>query len=268
MQYHKTNQNMKLNFLRTSVFLLASLMLFSACESDNDKARIEVWLTDAPGDFQEVNVDIQDVQIHTGDDNGEGGWQSLSVNAGVYNLLELTNGLDTLLGDIEVPRGKISQVRLVLGDDNTVKIGDQVYSLSTPSAQQSGLKLQVNETLVEGITYKILLDFDVARSVLQTGAGQYKLKPVIRTITEAQDGAIKGVVDPIEATPAIYAIQNLDTVGTSFADSTGHFLIRGLKAGSYQVVFVPNSLYQTTVRENVSVELGAVTNVGTVTIQQ
>jgi hypothetical protein len=241
---------------------------FTACDSDEKNARIQIWLTDAPGDYQEVNVEIQGVEIHSGEGEQGSGWKELNIHQGVYNLLELTNGLDTLLGETEIPGGRISQIRLKLGNDNTIKVGDQTYDLATPSGQQSGLKLQVHEVLTEGITYKILLDFDVARSIVQTGEGSYKLKPVIRTITEAQDGAIKGVVDPKESTPAIYAISGTDTLGTTYADSTGAFLVRGLPAGTYTVSFVPNSLYIEEVRPNVTVTLGSVTDVGTVTIEQ
>lgn len=237
-----------------------------ACNSDEKNARIQVWLTDAPGDYQEVNVDIQGVEIHASEtDNGKG-WKPLNVTQGVYNLLELTNGLDTLLGDIEIPAGKISQIRLKLGNNNSIKVNGKTFDLSTPSAQQSGLKLQVHETFTEGITYKILLDFDVARSIVKTGNNQYKLKPVIRAITEAQDGAITGNVTPKESTPAVYAILNTDTLGTTFCDSTGHFLLRGLPAGSYKLGFAPNENYIAVERNYVTVTLGKVTNVGTTEI--
>ncbi len=250
-------------------WLAIPLVVFGviACSDDDKNARVEVWLTDAPGDYQEVNVEVEGVEIHTGDGEEDGGWKSLNVEGGVYNLLELTNGLDTLLGSLEIPAGTISQIRLKLGDNNTLKVNDEVYDLDVPSGQQSGLKLQVHETLTAGITYKILLDFDVARSIIQTGAGQWKLKPVIRTITEAQDGAIEGVVDPKESTPAIYAILSGDTIGTTYADTTGHYLIRGLSAGSYEVTFEPNTAYKPTSQSGVSVSIGNVTDMGTVTIE-
>ncbi|MBT1685828.1 DUF4382 domain-containing protein [Dawidia soli] len=239
----------------------------TSCDSDEKKnARVQVWLTDAPGDFQEVNIDVEGVEVHVGDGDDDAGWKSLSVRGGVYNLLALTNGLDTLLGEISIPPGEISQIRLKLGSDNTLKVGDKVFDLDVPSGQQSGLKLQVHQTLVEDITYKILLDFDVARSVLLTGSGQYKLKPVIRTIPEAQDGAIRGVVSPVASTPAVYAIQETDTLATAYTDATGHFLLRGLVAGMYTVSFVPNSGFESTQKENVSVEIGQVTDLGTVEI--
>lgn len=244
------------------------MAFFAACESEDRNARVEVWLTDAPGDYQEVNVDIEGVEIHASESDNGNGWQAMDVDDRVVNLLELTNGKDTLLGSIEIPAGKISQIRLKLGDNNTVKIDDKTYNLTIPSGSQSGLKLQVHETFVEGVTYKILLDFDVARSIVLTGSNQYKLKPVIRTITEAQSGAIKGIVDPKESTPAIYAINGEDTLGTTYSDTTGHFLLRGIPAGSYEVHFVPNSDYQFVKKENVNVQVGVVTDIDTVTIPE
>jgi len=252
-----------------SVVLALSIFFFS-CDNDNESksSHLEVRLTDAPGDYQEVNVDIQDVQVNTG--TSDNGWTSLQVKKGVYNLLKLTNGLDTLLGEIDLPAGRISQVRLILGENNTVKINNQVVTLSTPSAQQSGLKIQVNTDINEGITYKILLDFDAARSIVSAGAsGKYNLKPVIRSVVEAENGAIKGIVSPAASTPVVYALTGADTVATAFADqTTGKFLIKGLIANNYKVVIAPKTGYQTVTKENVAVAKGSVTDLGTITINQ
>lgn len=75
--------------------VLFSAVMWTSCSEDGRNARLEIRLTDAPGDYEEVNIDIQGVQVHTaGEDNGSG-WKSLDITPGVYNLLELTNGLDT-----------------------------------------------------------------------------------------------------------------------------------------------------------------------------
>lgn len=155
---------MKSNFLK--LLALVSVVAFlGSCESDDRNARVEVWLTDAPGDYEEVNVEIEGVEIHASETDNGNGWQALNVDDHVISLLDLTNGKDTLLGSVEIPAGKISQIRLKLGDNNTAMIDGKTYNLTIPSGSQSGLKLQVHETFVEGVTYKILLDFDVARSI-------------------------------------------------------------------------------------------------------
>lgn len=246
--------------------LLFTTALISGCSDEERNATIQVWLTDAPGDYQEVNVEIEGVEIHTSDGEEEEGWQSLNTASGVYNLLELTNGLDTLLGSIEIPAGRVSQIRLKLGDNNTLKVNDETYPLNVPSGSQSGLKLQIHQDFAEGVTYKILLDFDVARSIVTTGNGNYKLKPVIRTITEAQSGAIKGIIDPAAATPAIYAIKGQDTVATGYSNDAGQFLLQGVPAGTYTVSVSPNSGYHQVDKTGVSVSLGTVTDLGIVEV--
>ncbi|MBI1768429.1 MAG: DUF4382 domain-containing protein [Bacteroidetes bacterium] len=246
------------------------IAMAASCSNDNTQtATLQVRLTDAPGDYQEVNVDIQDVQINAEAGNSNSGWKSLNVRKGVYNLLKFTNGLDTLLGSIELPVGRVSQIRLVLGSNNAVKIAGQSISLATPSAQQSGLKILVNTDLRAGVTYKITLDFDAASSIVKTGNITYILKPVIHSVVEAESGAIKGMVDPVASTPAVYALSGTDTVETAYADqSTGKFLLKGLSAGNYKVSFAPKSGYLPKSVDNVSVTVGNVTDLGTVKISQ
>lgn len=257
----KMNQSNKKRMKIRGLVFVAAVVLATAC-ADDERARIVVRLTDSPGDYQAVNVDIQDIQV-----KGDGGWQSLpNVNSGIYNLLDLTDGRETVLTSSEYPAGRINQIRLVLGEENSVVIDDDTLDLTTPSAQQSGLKLLHNATLTGGITYAILLDFDAAKSVVKTGNDDYILKPVIKVVSEAQDGAIDGTVTPAELNVAVFAIQGADTVGTSYvpAGST-EFFVGGLPAGNYTVGFDPGDLsgYEKSTIENVGVELGEVTQTGT-----
>jgi hypothetical protein len=251
------------------LMLLASLaslaVMFTACNSDErtGNARMQVYLTDAPGDYEEVNVEIIDVQVQRGGE--EDGWESLNgVQSGIYNLLDLSNGLDTLIADSEVPSGRINQVRLILGSNNTLKINGEVHSMATPSGQQSGLKLLVNADLAPGVTYRLKLDFDAAKSVVTLGNGGYVLKPVIRVINEATSGAIRGMITPAEANAAILAMIGTDTLGTSFANEEGFFIIRGLDAGTYTLMISSEENYSDASVENVEVSIGQVTDVGTI----
>lgn len=239
--------------------------LFFSCEEEKN-ARVQVWLTDDPGDFQEVNVDLQGVEIHSNETDNEKGWKSLEVMPRVIDLLKLANGEETLLGELDLPGGKLSQIRLKLGENNSVKVDDAVYPLATPSAQQSGLKVMINKVLAEGITYKILLDLDAAKSVVHTGNNTYILKPVIRAITEAQDGAIKGKIEPAGIIH-IKVMSGEDEVASTATNEDGEFLIQGLGAGTYRLIFdAPGDA--PIVEEEVSVTLGETTDVGVVAVPQ
>lgn len=242
---------------------IVAAALFTACSDDEKNARVEVRLTDGPGNYDAVNIEILAVEVHT----EGGGWSSLDINPGIYNLLEFTNGLDTLLGAVEVPAGRVSQIRLILGENNTIMVDSVLHDLSTPSSQQSGLKLNVHADLTPGLTYSFLLDFDVARSIIVAkGNGSYSLKPLIRVVTEATSGGIMGTVSIPESTPAVYAIIDQDTLGTTFADSTGGFFIGGLPAGLYRVSFGPATGYDIDDVTEVPVTLGNVTDIGVVLV--
>jgi hypothetical protein len=250
--------------------IISALMLVAGCdktENTDQNAVLEVRLTDAPGEYDEVLIDVQDVQIHVSDNEEDGEWQSLSVNTGVYNLLDFRNGMDTLLAFLELPAGTISQMRLVLGSNNRVKVDGDYHDLDTPSAQQSGLKFNIHATLTAGIVYRLWIDFDAARSIVVKGNGGYSLKPVIRTYTDAIGGAISGNVSPMEALPYVKAIANGDTIGT-FAGENGQFLISAVPEGLYSVVFEPVMPYLPDTVPNVTVINGEVTVMDTVYFDQ
>lgn len=259
--------------LRNTLAMLAfvtavSVIAFSCTKNDSasaGKAKFQVFLTDEPGDYDEVRIDVKDILINYSSDTASG-WQTLgNVKAGVYDVLKLVNDNDTLLADAEIKAGRIQQIRLVLGTNNFVKIDGVDYPLQTPSAQQSGLKLNIHQDVSEGILYKLLLDFDASRSVVKTGNGKYILKPVIRTSMQAMGGSIKGFVRPDTLKTAVYAVKGTDTFGTYTLN--GGYMIRGLAAGSYNVVFVPtDTTFKTQTKSGVSVSTGVVTTVDTVTL--
>lgn len=248
--------------------LLSGLLGFGSCDSDGDTgtAKMEVRLTDSPGDYAEVNVDIQSVQVHKDAEGDEAGWVTLNeINPGVYNLLDFANGRDTLLASSNLPAGRISQIRLVLGNNNSLRLKDGTeVDLKTPSGQTSGIKLQLNADLERDVTYMVLLDFDAAKSVVARGNGAYNLKPVVRTITQAIAGGIKGKVTPAEYKPGIYVISAAnDTIG-GFANEAGDFLIKGVSAGTYTVKFYTEDDAHNETIENVSVTQDQIKDLGTV----
>jgi hypothetical protein len=181
----------KRNVLLTLTLVTASsLFLLQACKKDIisgtnvvGTGAIKIDLTDAPGNYLEVNVDIKRVRIHVADDStSNDGWMDLPTNAGIYNLLDLQNGIDTTVVDSTlIPGGKVSQIRFILGPNNSVMTADSVvHDLKVPSGEQSGLKINVHKTIPAGQTLHVLLDFDADKSIHEKGNGDFMMKPVIR----------------------------------------------------------------------------------------
>lgn len=237
------------------LFLFALLSGLVSCSSDDDSsgaqetARVAVRLTDAPGDYKHVYVEVEDVMIKTTADGGEEeGWESLEgVNTGVIDLLSLTGGITELLVDAEIEAGYLHQIRLVLGDNNTIVLEDNSegdenseveYALKTPSAQQSGLKVMVGQELEAGETYTFILDFDVDKSVRTTGNGAFNLHPVVRVAVEENTGSIVGSVHPTTEQVLVIA-QNGSLHASAYTDANGNFQIHGVPAGTYKVTATP-----------------------------
>ena len=258
-----------MNFLFLAIFL-SGILLTGCSKNDNGSGTgmLSVRLTDAPAMYQEVLIDVQEVMINIYDSE-EDGWITLNnVSTGVYNLLDFTNGMDTLIAEEMVPEGKISQMRLVLGSNNKVKINDVYYNLATPSSQQSGLKFNIHGVISSGYTYKIWIDFDAEKSIVEKGNGSYSLNPVIRTFTKATSGAIDGSINPVASKPIVRAISSeLDTFSTYADTLTGYFKIQALNEGTYKLVIEPLTDYTGKEIEDVIVTNGSTTNLGTINIE-
>jgi hypothetical protein len=230
----------KLNVFSKMAILALGLITLIACSSDDNgnstveegKAKMSVKLVDAPGDYDEVNIDVEDVVIKYS--GGDAETSLNAINVGVYNLLELTGGASVVLADdYEVPAGNISQIRLILGDDNTIVVNGESKPLSTPSAQQSGLKINLNTELEPGISYEYILDFHVEESIVAQGNGGYSLKPVIRATAVAETGIISGNVILPSTAPALVTASNSTTSVSAYTNAQGEFQLYGLPSGSY-----------------------------------
>ena len=196
--------------IKSSIFVFYAItmlsLVFVGCNGNDDSSntdgtsKVMVKLSDAPGDYKEVNVEVLDVLIKNNQNTDDQGWVSIGQKPGIYNLLDLTGGVTALISDNTVASGYLGQIRLLLGTNNTVVLNDgTTHALNTPSAQQSGLKLKIDQTLVADKTYEFLLDFDVEHSiVLQAGSSDiYNLHPVIRVSTKETSGSIKGTISPL-----------------------------------------------------------------------
>jgi len=167
---------MKTKKLLFSLLLISGPFIFSSCKK-NDNTILQVSLTDAPADFDEVNVDIKEVQVNFKDDDSSG-WTSLNTNARVYDLLTLQNNVDTVLATGTVPTGTVKKIRFVLGNNNTIVDGTGSHPLTIPSGSESGLKIDINKKLSSTFE-KLVIDFDAALSVTNEN-GEYKLRPVLK----------------------------------------------------------------------------------------
>lgn len=274
----------KFKFFLT-LFIFATTLL--SCSDDDSSsidnsigtAQIAVKLTDAPGDYDKVMVEVEDVRIKLKTEadiatdleaGEEDGWLSLEgVENQRINLLDLTGGVTELLAETEIPAGNLMEMRLVLGDNNTIFVDGQELALNTPSAQQSGLKVQVDQELVADTYYTFILDFDVDQSVVSQGNGSYILKPVLRLSVDEESGSIAGTVTP-STEPVLVQAQSSNASVSAYTSDEGKFQLHGLEPGTYILTATPQEGlgYETTVVNNIEVEKGAVTELEPIILEE
>ena len=260
--------------LNLSLLFLSLLLIFSCSNNNNsgDTSSMSVKLVDNPGDFDHFFIEVIDVMVKVNDDSeDEDGWESLDpINTGVYDLLELTGGINVLLvDDFQVPSGTLNQIRLVLGEDNSVVMEGETYPLNTPSAQQSGLKIKVNETLEPDFTYEYVLDFDVDESIVIAGnSGNINLKPVIRATAEVSSGKIEGIVTPMGYQVTVSVVVEDEEI-SAYTDENGNYCLYGVPEGTYSLLITPDpeSGYSPIVVNDIIVVNGEITTVSEVTFE-
>ena len=255
-----------MNTIKNHTQLLTGLMGFllavvvAGCGSDGGGSTqpgvLGVSITDAPAcGFDAVNVTVSKVRVHQSDNASENaaGWTDITLNpTRKINLLDLNdptqpNRALESLGETPLEAGHYTQLRLVLVPNsggppfaNSVVLSGipGEIALDTPSAVQSGIKLVHQFTVGSGQRVDLLLDFDACKSIVQTGNGTYKLKPVIKVIPFVLNG-IEGFVDKtlLVNNVIVSAQVNGDIVRATVANTvTGKFFLAHLDPDDYDVV--------------------------------
>ena len=181
------------------------------------KGRLKIYLTDSsekykgndPEAYSAVYITISKIQVHLAgeDEETEGEWIKLELKNGetIFDLIELKNeGLSVLLSEVELEPGKYTQIRLFVTDasilieteeieedSKLIEVTDEVPSdainVEIPSVYQTGLKLIHPFEIVDSEETVLTIDFDAEKSIIKTGNGNYKLKPVIKVVTGSTD---------------------------------------------------------------------------------
>jgi hypothetical protein len=285
---------------------IAVIVLFFACSKENSsgsnpnipagKSQVSVYMTDGPAEFYKVLIDIRQVAVlidtsvketdsdddHQWDEDWEGWrhhedhdkdksvfWDTLSVTPGVYDLLKLRNGTDTLLGSGTFPSGKILKIRITLGSDNTIFTD----SLTSYSLEVFGphpyFDINVRREDVFGVSnndFKLWLDFNLQRSIF-FWSGTFYLSPYIVVFNDHTTAKIEGLVLPPGASPLVEAFNGTDTVYAVPAWGGG-YLIRNVDPGTYSLSIFGHHGYNDTTVNNIVVNAGKTTKAPTITLHQ
>src|SRR6185503_1201760 len=174
--------------------ILIPILILISCKKERSEGnipegqqRVRIRLSDNPVPYQAVFVDIQQVLVQLIPDSCRGRgdrnhndcfdddefrcsvWDTLDIRPGVYNLLDLSNGADTLLATGLTLAGRINKIKLILGNSNSVVIDSVSYPLSLWNNNHT-ITIQVKGHDIVEITpndLQLWLDFDAGGSIVK-----------------------------------------------------------------------------------------------------
>lgn len=169
------------------IIVLFGAIIFSvsSCKkNDGDPGQIEIVLVaDTSAPYQKVSVDVQKISIHLVTISGHASWIDLPTNKNIYDLLQYSNGnYATLVNPVSSKSGKITQVRFIIGNGNTLKKNNITYNLSLPLGKETGITLSNDLKVIPDEKLCIVLDFNPKESVINISGNNYQLVPVIKAL--------------------------------------------------------------------------------------
>lgn len=253
---------------------------------------LNLLLTDGPGDFNNVFIDIKSLQVVI-DTAREGSrkrdtcnwdhiashresrkdsglvWTTMPIKAGVYDILKFRNGLDTLLVSANVPKGSVRLIRIELGTNNSVVKDSVSYPLNLSPNLPNYITLKLTGREFEEFAsrrHRLWLDFDVSRSIIEAN-GRFYLIPVMHSFVEKNTASVAGKVKPRDAKAVITLFNNTDTA-YALPNKEGEFKMRGLKDGTYKLFVKASNGYRDTTINNVVVVQPKTTSVGVIELKK
>lgn len=206
-----------------AVAVAAGVALLTACggsgdgsSTDSGSGSLTVGVTDAPvDDAEHVYVQFSSITLKPsgvdeeddaeaeaeGNDEGTGNngdgppFETITFDEPRrIDLLDQQHGNSALLIEDEaVPAGDYEWIRLGVDSgqgESVIVIDGGENDLRIPSGAQTGLKLVTPFTVENGGTLDLTIDFDLRKSVVATGNGEFILKPALRLVRTDETGEI------------------------------------------------------------------------------
>jgi len=173
--------------------------LFAGALGCGGSSTARVNLFDAPPQgVVAVSIYVKSVDAHMAGDaagdsaapedasiDSDGKWETLNVGKSIDLVQHQGESAALVLGELSLPQGKITQIRLVVDPDqaNTATFADgRVCALDTSRVERKGIKVNHVFKAVaasSGDTNEVFLDFDLAQS-MQAAGDCFVLRPVLK----------------------------------------------------------------------------------------
>jgi len=145
--------------------------------TENDSNELEITSDEEEGDDS-----LEEIQDSDACNPNEGGWTTVVENAGVFDLLQLRDGVLAALGDAYLcPGAHYQQIRFDVDEAWVVTHDGEIKPLEIAS---DTIKINLGLWVEEGVGYKVILDFDALQSIVENDNGDIHLKPMVHAEIE------------------------------------------------------------------------------------
>jgi len=166
----------------------------------SDSGKMSVSVTDAkpvlPPGTEKVLITFDEVSVHKSTGvAGEGEWISLPMVHSPYtiDLLQFADGKTTsLVPPVKLENGRYTQIRIGV-TSATIVINGEAYAVTIPSGNLKTDK-EFDFMATGGSAINLTVDFDLGRSIVVTGSGTFKLKPVLHIVQTTEAATITGQI--------------------------------------------------------------------------
>ncbi|WP_462254976.1 DUF4382 domain-containing protein [Ferruginibacter sp.] len=267
----------KKTLLLLSLLFLTMILVIISCKKDGSaeansalppgKSELKIMMTDDPSViFDSIFLDIQRVEVKVEDSTGRERWDTLTIRAGVYNILRFRNGLDTLLAVGYIPNGEVEKIRITLGTRNSVVLNGAIIPL-TNIDKVITIDVHGDVDHLDPRHLRIWLDFDGHGSI-RFHNGRWELKLKIGHFSHGKSGELEGEIRPSGALPAtLMVIAGADTL-RAIPDNDGEFKIRGIKTNTVTLIIKPSNGYKDSVINNIPIRHGDDTDLGKIVLHK
>lgn len=182
---------MRLPFsFKTLLFSIFTLLLLSNCSKEEESTYIEnslvnVKLVGTHTQLNRFNLEVLDVQLKVlEDETNPNAWLSLNtINTGVHDLTNfIDNQVITLVDFEQVPAEFIYNIKLVLGEENSVVKNHIEYVLDVESEYDNASVNVLEKKLVENKLYEFTIELDIDESIHFSSQNEAKLNPKMNTL--------------------------------------------------------------------------------------
>jgi hypothetical protein len=240
--YHYITKNPTImNPIKQSLMLVA-LLAFVAMGCNKNKSDLSVKMTDSPGNYARMQVEIENVEVYTESE----GWVALESETQSVNVVELNNGATAeLANSSDIEAGTYTKARVNFGTDCYVETYDQSGNTHRKELKFDGdgvIEVEMNKEIIASSSNEVILDFDVQESVEEQPGDTFKFEPQMKVLLNFDTG-VQGQIDAKNNFLGFIKMDGDDEDYSGYTDANGNFQIRGMAAGTYDIyLYVPQDV--------------------------